>query len=302
MNSMTLLDILEMELNISVLKDASFNALGMVTTKFEDELALTFIENEKYIEALVENKSITAVITTESIALELINKINIGIIVSTSPKKSFYELHNKLVEKNFYHNKFDSVISASAIISNQVYISEECVIIGDNTFIEPNVTIHSGSIIGSNVIIRSGTQIGSAGFQFLNVDETVFSVKSGGMVEIKDNVEIQHNCCIDKGVFGGKTILESYVKVDNLVHVAHDCIIGERTFLTACVILSGRVSIGKDCWLGPNSTIANGIIIGENVKVSLGAVVTKNIGSGKIVSGNFAIDHSKFLEFIKSIR
>jgi UDP-3-O-[3-hydroxymyristoyl] glucosamine N-acyltransferase len=125
---------------------------------------------------------------------------------------------------------------------------------------------------------------------------------TAGKAVIKDNVEVQHNCCIDRGILGKDTILEKNVKLDNFVHIAHDDYIGERTFITAGAKLAGRVTIGRDCWIGVNATISNGINIGDNCRVTLGSVVTKDVLPNSTVTGNFAIDHKKFIEFIKSIR
>ena len=69
--------------------------------------------------------------------------------------------------------------------------------------------------------------------------------------------------------------------------------------MTAGVILAGRVKIGKNSYLGPNCTVKNGLFLGENSKISMGAVVTKNVGDNETVTGNFAIPHKKFLEVFK---
>jgi len=67
-------------------------------------------------------------------------------------------------------------------------------------------------------------------------------------------------------------------------------------------MISGNVRVGNDVWIGPSAAISNGITIGDNCWVSLGSVVTKDVQAGSRVSGNFAIDHEKFIQFIKSIR
>ena len=96
--------------------------------------------------------------------------------------------------------------------------------------------------------------------------------------------------------------LQDNVKVDNFVHIAHDCVIGERTLITAGVKFGGRTIVGNDCWIGINSTISNGLNIGNNVTISLGSVVTRDVADNLTVTGNFAIEHKKFIDFIKSIR
>ena len=289
-------------LNINIKEESEFDALGMATTTFSDEKVLSFLSSEKYLSSVMENKNISTIITTQDLNERHHLSDRYGVILSNNPKEYFYEIHNKLYEIDFYWKRFRNDISENASISDRAVIDDHSVKIGSNAVIEPGVIIHSGTIIGDNVIIRSGSIIGSNGFQFLNTGDKVISVKSAGRVIIKNNVEIQHNSCIDRGIFGGNTILSEYVKIDDLVYIGHDDAIGPRTFVTGGAVLGGRVTIGSDCWIGLNATISNGIQIGNNSKVSLGAVVTKNVPADSTVSGNFAIDHSKFIDFIKSIR
>lgn len=287
---------------IIVAKDSEFDSLGMATSTFFDEKVLAFLSDNKYTDSILNNRNIVSIILKSEDYEKGIIPDNYGIILSNNPKLMFYKIHNTLVDRNFYWEDFHNEISESAKISPHAIIDSKSVKIGNNSIIDSGVIIHSGSIIGDNVVIRSGSIIGSNGFQYLNVGDCVYSVKSGGRVVIKNNVEIQHNTCVDRGMLGGDTYIDEYVKVDNLVHIAHDDRIGARTFITAGVNLSGRVTIGTDCWIGVNATISNGISIGNNSKVTLGSVVTRNVPDNSTVSGNFAIDHLKFISFLKSIR
>lgn len=299
---MRLIELEKKIIGLKIINDAAFENLKMLTTDSEDVNNLTFIYNPKYISMANEDESISSIITTLDIMKdEKISKEK-GVILAENPKKTFYDIHNYLASQQFYWTKHQNKIAKSANVCSSAFIGEHSILIGENTVIEANVVIHPGVIIGNNVIIRSGSQIGGAGFQFLNSHSSVISVESAGRVLIEDNVEIQHNCCIDKGVFGGNTILKKDVKIDNFVHIAHDDVIGERTFITAGVKLSGRVVIGKDCWLGVNATVSNGITIGDNSKITLGSVVTRDVPGDTTVTGNFAIEHSKFMENLKKIR
>lgn len=299
---MKLSEIINLGIDCHVVMDTQIDALGMATSHYIDEKVLCFLTDKKYTQDIIDNKNVVAIICTKEILDEINLPFNKGIVLSDNPKIDFFRIHNLLVDKNFYWKEFRNEISEKAIISEYAIISDHSIKIGENSIIEPGVVILPGTIIGNGVIIRSGSQIGTNGFQFINNGDSVFSVKTGGRAIIKDGVEIQHNCCVDRGVLGGDTILEKDVKLDNCVHIAHDDHIGERTFITAGVKLAGRVIIGKDCWLGVNSTFSNGIVIGDNCKISLGSVVTQDVKSNTTVTGNFAIDHNKFIQFIKSIR
>lgn len=129
------------------------------------------------------------------------------------------------------------------------------------------------------------------------------NVNHCGGVIIGNNVEVQYNSCIDKALYTwDNTIIGDYTKLDNMVHLEHGVKIGERNLIASRVTIGGRTEIGNDSWIGLGAVISNGLIIGNEVSISLGAVVTKKMKDKERVSGNFAIDHNKYIDFIKNIR
>ena len=288
------------ELNFGkVENDAEFNWLGLTAEEYEGKKVLTFLNDEKYYKEIENNKSITCIVTTDEI-VQKIKKDKYGIIISQNPKKDFFELHNKLVKKNFYFTKRDNQISEKAYISEKANIGSYNIIIEDDVIIESDVTIYENVTIKKGSIIRSGTRVGGNGFEFSRFGDEVLSVEFAGNVFIDENVEIQNNTCIDRGVFD-RTYLGKNVKVDNLVHIAHDVKIGDNSLIVACTLIGGRTRIGKNSYLGPNCTVKNGLVLGENSKVSMGAVVTKNVKDNEVVTGNFAIPHEQFIKNLKKI-
>lgn len=288
--------------DLDVRNDAEFNALGMATTKFHNEQVLAFLGNLKFLDDVLNNPNIVGIITTGEIYNSGLIPKHYGVALSDNPKRLFYEIHNALTDNHFYWQPFENKIAKSAVIASGAHIAAHSVEIGENSVIEPGVVVHSGTIIGNHVVIRSGSQIGTCGFQFVNIGDEVVAAKTGGRLIIKDHVEIQHNTCVDRGVLGGDTVLNEYVKIDNLVYIAHDVIAGKRTLIAAGACVSGRTVLGDDCWVGINATLTNGITVGNKSKITLGAVVTKNVPENTTVSGNFAIEHSKFIDFMRGIR
>lgn len=280
-----------------IIKDSVFDWLGLTAEEYEGRKVLTFLNDEKYIEEVMKNKSVTSIITTLKIA-EKIKSLNIGILISENPKKDFFELHNKLVEENFYFIKERNKISTKALISPRATIGEYNIEIEDNVLIEDNVTIYPNTVIKKNSIIRAGSRISGNGFEFSRLENEILSIVPGGKVIIDKNVEIQNNTCIDKGIFGNTYIGEN-TKIDNLVYIAHDVKIEKSTFIVGNSWIGGRVIIGENSYLGPNCTVKNGLKLGENSKVSMGAVVTKNIKANETVTGNFAISHADYLKILK---
>jgi len=152
--------------------------------------------------------------------------------------------------------------------------------------IHQTASVHPDVRIGNNVTIGPNCSIGYDGFNYRRGDNgTPHLKKHKGTVIIEDNVEIHSNVCIDKGLYGD-TIIKKGVKIDNLVHVAHDVIIGENTLVVAGTVIGGEVVIGKNNFIGigvgirPLITIGNGNLIGMN------SVVVKNIEHHEIWAGN----------------
>ena len=280
-------------------KDGEFNWLGLTAEDYEGKKVLTFLNDEKYYKEIENNKSITCIVTTDEVAKK-IEKDKYGIIISNNPRKDFFELHNKLVKEGFYFTKRDNQISEKAYIFEKANIGKYNIIIEDDVIIEAGVTIYENVTIRRGTTIKSGTILGADGFQYVRDREEIIKVEPAGELEIAENVVIHNNSVIDKGIFG-KTFIGENTKIYNLVHVAHDSKIGKNVFLRAGVIVCGRVKIGDNSYLGPNCTIKNGLFLDKNSKVSMGAVVTKNVNENEVVTGNFAIPHKQFIENLKKI-
>jgi UDP-3-O-[3-hydroxymyristoyl] glucosamine N-acyltransferase len=298
-----------MELNELTLKNTKFRIIKNNSFKHLAKLNnlngynnLVFLSNEDFFCQI--NEKVSCIITTENLLEKIINNYeNIGILVTKNPRELFFKIHEKLIDENFYYNNFISKISIDTDIDKSSFISEKNVVIEKGTKIYPNVTVLQNVKIGKNCIVESGTVLGCPGFEVAKINGGKRVIKHAGFTEIGDNVRIKSNCTITKGLFPTKnTIIKNNVLINNLVQVDHGSVIGERTLIGSSAMISGNSNIGKDVYIGPSAVISNGINIGDGSNISLGAVVTKDVGYNKKVSGNFAIDHDKFIEFIKKIR
>ena len=139
--------------------------------------------------------------------------------------------------------------------------------------------------IGNNCLIHSGVVIGVDGFGY-EKDENgdYFKMAHIGGVTIGNDVEIGTNTCIDRGTLGS-TIIEDNVKIDNLVHVAHNVQVKRNSMLIAQSMVGGITVVEENSWIAPGALLMNGIKIGENTTVGLGAVVTKNVDNNDVVAG-----------------
>jgi len=159
-------------------------------------------------------------------------------------------------------------------------------VIGDGTTIGPNCVIEDGVSIGTDCFIGPNCSIGQVGFGYeREPDGEVALIPHLGGVQIGHRVHMGANSCIDRGTIGD-TIIEDDVKIDNLVHVAHNVIVGRGAFLIANSMIGGSVRIGKNAWIAPSATVINGRQVGNDAVVGLGAVVIRNVAPGETVVGN----------------
>jgi len=287
---------------ISIIKDGSFDDLELLATD-NGRKVLSFIEKPKYLDELNKNVSIACVLCPPAMLGEIDRSKYDGVATIDKARLAFFTLHHALLANtDFYGSPFPSRIDPSAKVHPTAFVSPENVVIGANTVIGPNVSILSKVEIGDNVVIGAGTVIGGDGFEAFRYEDKVLSVQHAGWARIRDNVEIHCNCCVDRGLFSEDTVIGEYSKLDNLVHIAHNVVLGRRVLVAAAAMFSGRVSVEDDSWIGPGSCLTNGMHIGKGGSISIGAVATRDVADEQTVSGNFAIEHSKFISFIKTIR
>jgi UDP-3-O-[3-hydroxymyristoyl] glucosamine N-acyltransferase len=141
----------------------------------------------------------------------------------------------------------------------------------------PNVTLYEEMKIGKRVIIHSGTVIGSDGFGFAPRDDGTYEkIPQLGIVVIENDVEIGSNCSIDRATIGETKICRG-VKIDNLVQVAHNVVIGEDTVIAAQTGISGSTKIGKHCMIGGQVGFAGHLEIADHTNFGAQSGVPKSI-------------------------
>lgn len=284
---------------IKVVRNGEFRSLGFITMTTPAQLV--YVEDAKYLDGLENKPSISCVITAPELAPSI--PPSMGLAVSMMPKRAFYEIHNYLAKAtNFYWKSFKRRVSSSTHINPTAYIAPDNVWIGKRCEVQPHASIMSHTIIGDDVIIGAGSVIGNDGFEFKRIgDEILRAIHAGGVL-IGNRVEIKENCCISKALFGGFTEIGDDTKLDNLIHISHNVVIGERCLIVALAMVGGSVTIGDNVWVGPSASIAPRVAIGDRASITIGSVVTQDVAPGQRVTGNFAIDHEKFVAFLRGIR
>ena len=188
-----------------------------------------------------------------------------------------------------------AVIGRDSQIYPLVYIGEG-VTIGENCIIYPGVKIYRGCKIGDNCIIHAGAVIGSDGFGFAPTEDGSYKkIPQTGIVTIEDNCEIGANTVIDRSTMG-TTLIEKGVKLDNLIQVAHNVVIGSNTVIAAQTGIAGSTKIGRSCMFGGQVGIAGHINIADGTKLTAQAGVQSDIKEeGKVYMGSPAFEHISFM-------
>ncbi len=184
-----------------------------------------------------------------------------------------------------------SQIHPSAKLGKNVYVGPHCVI-SEEAVIGDLVQLGSGTFIGDHVLIGAESTIGAnctigqIGFGYEKDSNGIpFKVPHFGAVVIGNSVDIGANTTIDRGTLSD-TRIGDHVKIDNLVHVAHNCVIESAAVITAGSVLCGGVFVGERAWIAPNSTVREKRRVGSDSFVGMGSVVVRNVADGVTVFGN----------------
>ncbi len=201
-----------------------------------------------------------------------------------------------------------SSVIDSAYVANGSKIGKNCTImpgafvgtnveIGDDVIIHPNVTIYRDCKIGSRVIVHSGTVIGSDGFGFAHtkMGEHIKIYQNGNVI-IEDDVELGSNNSVDRAVFGS-TVIKKGAKIDNLVQIGHNCVIGEHSILVSQSGVAGSTILGRNVVMGGQSATAGHLKIAPFTTLAARSGVTKDIQEPhKTFAGFPLMDHRTWMK------
>jgi UDP-3-O-[3-hydroxymyristoyl] glucosamine N-acyltransferase len=192
-----------------------------------------------------------------------------------------------------------AVIGEHAVIGENTKIGAGCVIgtqvqIGSECMLYPGVVVYHQCQIGNRVVLHAGCVIGSDGFGFApKPDGTYEKIPQLGIVVVEDDVEIGANTTVDRATIGD-TRIHRGAKIDNLVQVAHNVVIGDNTVIAAQTGISGSTKIGKNCMLGGQVGIAGHINIADHTMIMAQSGIANNIEeSGKSFFGSPADEARK---------
>jgi len=290
--------------------DIEISSLAKIQDAKEGDL--TFLANPKYAKYLETTKASAVLVTKAE------NVDNIAYIKVDEPYLSFQKALNIIYPVN--HHRFNG-IHPSAVISENADIAEganiaplvyigQNVQIGENTTIYPgciiidgekkkkncllfsNVNVYNDCEIQDNVIIHSGVTVGSDGFGFAPNGRKYDKIPQVGKVVIESDVEIGANCTIDRATIG-ETRIKKGCKLDNLVQVAHNVVVGENTVIAAQSGISGSTKIGEHVTIAGQVGIIGHIEVGDDAILAAQSGISKSVPKGEVWFGYPAAPISK---------
>lgn len=282
-----------------VVKEGSFDTLGILVSE-PNKPYLCFAESEIFLSNACDKEDVTCIICTQELSNnEKLLKSGKGIAVCTSPRTIFYQMHNWLGtnDKKYIGERAINQIGKNCNIHPTAIIAESGVCIGDNVTIEEYAVVRAGTTIGNNVVVRSGAIIGGAN-QIVCHDENgdLFLVAQIGNVKIGNDNEIAYHALVACGMFPYEvTSIGDHCCIDTDVVIAHNCQINNNVMVLAQAQVCGSTTIGENVRVSPHAIVSNCLSVASDVTVSIGSVVVNNVKKGLKVSGNFAIEHGKFL-------
>ncbi len=296
--------------------DGSIEITGVAGIREAEEGEITFFANTRYEGYLCSTRA-SAIILAENGKSDYEGKT---LLVNSNPYLAFLKTIEIFRKRDYDEPRG---VHETAIIGNRVkmgtcitvgahvIIEDGCTIgrgtrilpgsylgfrsrVGEDCLVYPNVTIREDTVLGDRVIVHAGTVIGSDGFGFTKSGEQVGERNSKihqiGYVLIEDDVEIGSNVTIDRATVG-ITHIKKGTKIDNLVQIAHNVVIGEDSLIVAQVGISGSTEVGRNVTLAGQVGIVGHIKVGDNVEVGAQSGVTKSVPADTRVSGYPAREH-----------
>ena len=284
--------------------------------------SISFFNNPRYSDLLRTTKAAVVIVNRESLSF----RSGVSIVIDNpylyfakvsqllNPSKSLKkEVHKSAIIHPSCKLGLDIYIGPNVVIDENVSIDDGVVIhagsmieadsvIGKASVIHPHVVIKANTILGKNCTLYAGCVIGSDGFGYAKDDNKWIAIPQTGRVILGDNVDIGSNSTIDRGALDD-TIISSGVKIDNLVQIGHNCMIGENTIIAGCVGIAGSAKIGKNCAIGGAAMILGHLSITDNVTISPGSMITRSIKTSGTYTALMPFqDHEAWLKTAAKIR
>lgn len=298
----------------TVLGDEQLSISALNSIELASAGELTFINSVKMVPQLAATAASACIVPAQ------LDEVPLPVIRVDNPDLAAARIHNYLLAEPFTAQGIhpSAIIGKDCRVGEQISISPlvcvgdrveigervtlapgvvlgDDVCIGDDCTLHANVVVAHGCTLGCNVVLHHGAIIGSDGFGFASDPHTGSHVSKPqvGTVQIDDNVQVGANSCVDRAAFGITRVRQG-ARIDNLVMVGHNCVIGENSILVGQVGIAGSTTLGRNVVLGARAGVAGHLHLDDGVMVAAMGGVHNNQKKGAVVGGIPAIDVRKW--------
>jgi UDP-3-O-[3-hydroxymyristoyl] glucosamine N-acyltransferase len=297
----------------TVVGDGEIEISGVAAVEEAQPGEITFVANPKYLKKLDQTRAAAVIVSPET------PQTDKPLLNVTNPRLAYAKILTLFSRKAYQAKGIDpnawisstTQLGCDLTIYPFVYIGDRCRIgdrvilypgvyvgedssIGEESVLYPNVSIYPRTVIGKRVVLHSGVVVGSDGFGYVKEGTKNVKIPQVGTVEIEDEVEIGANTTVDRAALG-KTIIRKGVKIDNLVQVAHNVVIGEDSILAAQAGISGSTKVGSNVTLAGQVGVLDHIEIGDNVVVIAQSGVMNDLPANQAYTGTPCLPHRDYL-------
>ncbi len=280
-----------------VLNDVAITSFGFIESAIENRLV--FAESKDTLALALRGDGVSAVLTTPELA-SAVPASGRGLVVAEQPRRLFVDAHNWIAtHTDFYGTPAPTFIDPLAYVAASAHIDPVGVVIGPGSRVEARAVILTGTEIGANVTVQPGAVLGGEGFQCMRFADDVIDCAHVGKLRIGDRTVVMANAVVAKAVFRQHTTIGADSRIGNTAFISHNCQVGTRCLIGHGAVVAGNCVIGDGVTIGPGAICTDRIVIGNGATITLGAVVTTHVPSETRVTGNFAMPHGQFKNFMK---
>ena len=305
-------------LNGEVFGNPEVTVSGLSKIEHGEKGTLSFLANPKYTEFIYTTKASIVIVNNTFIPDQEITATLVKVEDAYSGFARLLEIYNEYLKSSLTGISSLAFIHPTAKVGEDVYIGEFAVIspnavigkgakiypqvfvgdgasVGEETVLNPGVKIYHACVIGNRCILHAGVVIGSDGFGFAQQEGVEYKkVPQIGNVILEDDVEVGSNTTIDRATLGS-TIIRKGVKLDNLIQIAHNVVIGEHTVIAALSGVSGSTTIGRYCQIAGQVGITGHLTIPDHVKIAGQSAISNSLTKeGAIMMGSPAFEIGQY--------
>lgn len=279
--------------------------------------AISFLANPRYAHYLYETRSSIVLLNRDFVLEHPVSATLIRVDNAYEAIARLLTLYESMTQRRTGIHPL-ACVSESATIGEDVYVGPFAVIgdnvtvgratqiyphvtieagahVGEECILYPHVSIYHGCHVGNRCILHSGAVIGADGFGFAPSANGYEKIPQIGIVRLGDDVEIGANACVDRSTMG-QTLIRDGVKLDNLVQIGHNVVVGSHTVMSAQTGVAGSAKIGEWCMFGGQTGISGHIEVASRTQLGAQSGLMSNKRPGAVMMGSPAIDHRVWMK------